>query len=188
MRRRRRIQSGQYAFSHSVWRSQGVFPNPQHPPSAGPEFGRANPVALAIAPDFTLPVLLMAGWHPTVPPAPVPEATINKHDQSRRSKDKVRTAWQRLVPTPPFDAVLAQNSNESDLSCFIASRTDSGHHARALALGEDIRHIDVHGCSGDPRGEQPPRRADPGEPVRGVVLSAAVWLIDRGRGSSNLTL
>jgi hypothetical protein len=41
-------------------------------------------------------------WHPAMPPAAMPETSIDEHGEARVSKDEVGTAPQRLMSAPAF--------------------------------------------------------------------------------------
>jgi hypothetical protein len=69
-------------------------------------------VAVGIAGDFALPILVVSLRHAAVVPTSMPEAAINKDSQALSWENEVRAARERLVAPPPAgDSGGAHNRN-----------------------------------------------------------------------------
>jgi hypothetical protein len=65
-----------------------------------------------VSSDFFLPVSFVILRHAQMPPATVPKAAIYKYGESMATKQKIRFSGQRLMPSPPFDAISPKDGDQ----------------------------------------------------------------------------
>ena len=92
-------------------------------------------------------VLAISLWHPTVPAAAVPKATVNEDSEPGAPKDEVGPAWEALVTTPAGDSLGTEDGRELQLGGFVAARADGGHDLAAPCLCEYVGHFSRSGTS-----------------------------------------
>jgi len=119
-----------------------MLPNSKHAPTAHEQALRHLDIACDVSPDLPSPVPSICRWHPTVPPAAVPETPIHKHHKAFHAEHEIRLAEEFLIPSPADDAVRSENSDELDLRALVSAGSDSRHHLRPLPFGDYVGHKD----------------------------------------------
>jgi hypothetical protein len=62
----------------------------------------------------------------------MPKTSVNENGQAFTSENEVGPAGEWLMPPPPGDPIGAQDRRQLELSVLVPTRTDRGHHQRAL--------------------------------------------------------
>ena len=76
-----------------------------------------------------------------MPPATIPEASVNEYGQMFTSENKVRAAGNRLVATPTGDTVSPQDEHQPQLGLFVSFRPDRSHDLGAFLPAENVCHF-----------------------------------------------
>lgn len=75
-----------------------------------------------------------------MPTAAMPETTIHENSEPELAESKIWFARQRLLATPAFDVVGAEDRRELEFRVFVAVRVNRRHDLRAFLFAEHIRH------------------------------------------------
>src|SRR5258708_4859236 len=89
--------------------------------------------------NFLLPVRPVALRHPAVPPASVPEATINEHRHALTPENKIWLPGQCQLPPPAANPICPENSRQPHFGLLITDRAHSRHHLGALLSRKHVR-------------------------------------------------
>jgi hypothetical protein len=97
-------------------------------------------IASAITSNLLEPITAVAGWHPAMLRATVPETAIDKQGEAFPAKRKIRLPRKRYMPSPADYAIFSEEPFNKYLRLLISSRANRCHDLRTLILGEYIGH------------------------------------------------
>jgi hypothetical protein len=70
----------------------------------------------------------------------MPETSVNEHRELARYEREVWPTWQRSMATPSRNSIAPKQNPQRQFCRGITSALHSGHNARPLSGGKDIRH------------------------------------------------
>jgi hypothetical protein len=97
-----------------------MFPQAKHTPTCSSEQRANESISVFVASNLWIPKSGSGLGHSAVPSATMPETTINKDGQMLTSKNKVRTAWKKLVATPTRNAGGSEDGNQLHFSGLVS--------------------------------------------------------------------
>jgi signal transduction histidine kinase len=117
-----------------------VLPNPDDPPTALAQRPIHQSIPGDICRQLLSPKRSVACRRAGVLRAAVPKATVNKHGDTERMKNEVRSSEERGVPSPSRDTLAAKQPRQRALGLLVSPRPDSRHHFGAFHLVEYVGH------------------------------------------------
>lgn len=127
--------------SELVFLNQLMLPNPYYPPSSTSQHAVDDAVSSSVACELCQPKRAIAVRAGGVLRAAMPKASVHKQSYMRFQKYKIRVAKNWIMASPPADAILPKQSNQSNLSCKVATTLYTRHYFGTFSFREHVHWL-----------------------------------------------